>query len=552
MRPGLRIAALTLALTRLSSAATAAPEGGVPAAAEPARSAPLTTSTRQNAYTIPFRIEPAQTPSQQPVEVQLHVSTNGGTTWDLSSKVKPDKGGFVFRSPRDGDYWYSIRTVDAQGTVRPEGPLEPLLKVTVDTIAPRLELTAVRGAAGEIVARWQAVDPHLKVGSFKLEYQANSSELWEKVAVESPPAAMRHTFTGETTWWPRTANGPLLVRAEISDDAGNPAVSQAVVKPGPPPAPGDVARSLVPGQSPAGASNLAQPGSNLNDPTRWPIDRSTADPLSRDSGGYSPPAVSPPAAEPRGRDANWRMSNISDPRGNPGAAAAGPLSRGGPPGSPLDFSQLPSGQRPRMVNVRAFELEYEIDSVGSSGVGKVELWGTRDGGRNWSIFGVDPDNRSPLPVSIDAEGIYGFRIVVQSGSGLGGRPPADGDAPDIWIGVDLTKPSGRITSAEVAAEAGELAIGWEAGDDVLDTRPIAISFSAGAGGPWTPIAAGLENTGSYRWRLDNRVPDRIFLRLEVRDEAGNVGAFETAEAVSLDRHRPEGRIRGVRPLGPGN
>ena len=76
-----------------------------------------------------------------------------------------------------------------------------------------------------------------------------------------------------------------------------------------------------------------------------------------------------------------------------------------------------------MVNARAFELEYEIDSVGSSGVGKVELWGTRDAGRTWSIFGIDPDNRSPLPVNLEAEGIYGFRIVVQSGSGLGGRAP---------------------------------------------------------------------------------------------------------------------------------
>ena len=84
---------------------------------------------------------------------------------------------------------------------------------------------------------------------------------------------------------------------------------------------------------------------------------------------------------------------------------------------------------------------------------------------------------------------------------------------------------------------------------MLDARPIALSFGPGAGGPWTPIAAGLENTGSYRWRLDNRVPDRIYLRLEVRDEAGNVGTFETAEPVSLDRHRPEGRIRGVRPCG---
>jgi hypothetical protein len=547
MRPGLRIAAFFLALTPWGTAADAAPEGEFFAPAQPVRSAPLTTSTRQSAYTIPFRIEPPQTPGQQPVEVQLHVSTDGGATWELSSKVKPDKGAFVFRSPRDGDYCYSIRTVDAQGTVRPEGRLEPQLKVTVDTIAPRLELTAVRGAAGEIVARWRAVDPHLKAGSFKLEYQANSSELWEKVAVEPPPAAMRHTFTGETTWWPRTANGPLLVRAEISDDAGNPAVAQAVVKPGPPAEPGDVAHSLVPENSPAGASNPAKPSTNVNDPARWPIESSTATPLPRSSGGYSPPAI-----EPRPRDGNWRMSSISDPRGGQAAASAAGLSRGGPPGSPLDFSQLPAGQRPRMVNARTFELEYEIDSVGSSGVGKVELWGTRDGGRTWSIFGIDPDNRSPMPVNIDTEGIYGFRIVVQSGSGLGGRPPADGDAPDIWIGVDLTKPSGRITSTEVAAEAGELAIGWDAADDVLDTRPIAISFSATAGGPWTPIAAGLENTGSYRWRLDNRVPDRIFLRLEVRDEAGNIGAFETAEAASLDRHRPEGRIRGVRTLPPAN
>ena len=99
-------------------------------------------------------------------------------------------------------------------------------------------------------------------------------------------------------------------------------------------------------------------------------------------------------------------------------------------------------------------------------------------------------------------------------------------------------------------ETSELTIHWEAGDDVPDPRPISLSFSASAQGPWTPIASGLENTGSYRWRLDGRVPDRIYLRLEVRDEAGNVGTYDTAEPVALDRHRPAGRIRGVRPLGP--
>lgn len=527
------IAAMVFFPATIGSVGVAAPETG--AGGQQAPASPLATFTRQNAFTIPFRIEPAQAPSQQPVEVQLHVSTNGGSTWELASRVKPDKGAFVFRAPRDGEYWYSIRTVDAQGTVRPEGSPVPQLKVTVDTVAPRLELRAARGPAGEIVARWQAVDPHLKLGSFKLEYQASSSDPWERVAVESPPTAMRHTFSSEATWWPSAGSGPIVVRAEVTDQAGNPAVSQAVVKTTPA-GPGEVARSLVPEQPALGTDAP-------RDTTRWTADRLTNEPLGR--------SANADASEVR--DTNWRMAGSQQVRGPADqggfAQPANPAARGGPPGSPLDFSRLPPGQRPRMVNSRSFELEYEIDSVGPSGVSKVELWGTRDGGRTWSIFGVDPDNRSPMPVSLDGEGVFGFRVVVQSGSGLGGRPPAEGDAPDLWIAVDLTKPTGRITKTEVAAEAGELLIGWEADDAVPETRPIAISFSPHPGGPWTPIAAGLENTGSYRWRLDNRVPDRVYLRLEVRDEAGNVATFETAEPVSLDRHRPEGRIRGVRPLG---
>jgi hypothetical protein len=44
------------------------------------------------------------------------------------------------------------------------------------------------------------------------------------------------------------------------------------------------------------------------------------------------------------------------------------------------------------------------------------------------------------------------------------------------------------------------------------------------------------------------VPERVLLRLEVRDEAGNVASFDTPNPVGLDRYRPSGRIRGVRPL----
>lgn len=212
---------------------------------------------------------------------------------------------------------------------------------------------------------------------------------------------------------------------------------------------------------------------------------------------------------------------------------------------------LPPGERPRMVNSRLFELEYEIDSVGPSGIGRVELWGTRDGGQTWRSFTVDNDNRSPMLVQVADEGIYGFRIVVSNGVGLGGKPPKAGELPDLWVGVDQTKPSANIVSAQqgIDDEAGHLIISWQADDKMLAARPISLSFSQSRTGPWLPIASGLENTGRYAWPIDTRTPSQLYLRLEVRDEAGNVGIHDASEEVSIDQSQPTIRVRDVRPVG---
>jgi hypothetical protein len=560
----LTVAWTLMAAIGLTRCAAQQPPGGPPQ--------PIVTATRQNAFTIPFSINATKTSADQPVEAQLHLSTDQGATWAISSRVPPNKGSFVFRAPHDGEYWFSIRTVDAQGVTRPNGPMSPLLKVSVDTVAPRLDISVTRGPAGEIVARWQAVDPNIKLGSFKLEYQATSTGPWEKVAVESPPSAMKHTMSGEATWWPSGSTGPILVRAEISDLAGNPAVTQAVVKPGDvsslglPPPPGRISQTPTPAADPNGW----RPNDSPDDRTRWPPDRAQREPLATDRTAPSPtpatsavpstlpqdaympksaPAGFPDAPSPGGY-ADAAPAPIAQPASEPKRTVATPVSQStsGRPGSPLDFSVLPAAVRPRMVASLNFELEYEIEAVGPSGIGKVELWGTRDGGRTWSDYAVDNDQQSPMPVSVQGEGIYGFSILVQSGSGFGGRPPAEGDSPDIWIGVDLTAPTCKITGTAVSPDGTELTVTWEASDDVLDPRPITILFSETAAGPWTPLASGLENSGSYRWKLDNRVPPRIVLRLEVRDEAGNVATCDTNEQITLDRHRPEGKIRGVRPV----
>jgi hypothetical protein len=243
-----------------------------------------------------------------------------------------------------------------------------------------------------------------------------------------------------------------------------------------------------------------------------------------------------------------------DPNGSVAIAISPAVGGNMGSGGGADIPGLPPGERPRAVNSHLFQLEYDVDSVGSSGIGRVELWGTRDGGKTWQSFTIDNDNRSPLLVNVPEEGVYGFRVVVTNGAGFGGATPRSGDLPDLWVNVDLTKPTARIISAQQGSdsEVGHLIISWQADDRMLAARPVSLSFSSNRSGPWLPIASGLENTGRYAWPIDSRTPSQIYLRLEVADEAGNIGVHEASEPVLIDQSRPTVHVRGVRSVDAGN
>jgi hypothetical protein len=219
--------------------------------------------------------------------------------------------------------------------------------------------------------------------------------------------------------------------------------------------------------------------------------------------------------------------------------------------SPAESVTAPVGARPRQTSSRRFSLEYDIESVGPEGVSEVELWGTSDGGRTWIKWGSDPDKQSPFDVEVNGEANYGFRIVIIGRNGLATSAPRAGDAADIWVGIDLTRPKGRLLSAQYGQgpAAGKLDIRWEASDSNLSERPITLSISDRPDGPFTPIAAGLPNSGQYFWEFDPRSPRLIFLRLEIRDEAGNVAIDQLTEPIKVEGLEPRGRIRGFSPGG---
>jgi hypothetical protein len=506
--------------------------------------APPAIYTRQGRFAIPFRID-APADVSPPTKVRLFISEDAGAKWHLESEIIPTEQKFDFRSSHDGEYWFTIRSVDAQGRSYPDGAYEPQLRVVVDTLAPRLDLKAERGADGEIKVHWDVLDTSLDPATFKLEYQV-ASGAWQTLAIDPDSQHVaKLTLVGETLWWPPAGSGKIVLRANVSDRAGNPAVSQYPIE-------GNNS-STARGGTTTDMTVAKQPATTTPDGRKlleWPAEP-TSETLSRSLPGSGPGNGRRPA-----QDSSWRVSKgginndatLAPGRRLPAQTVAQETSLN--PATSGEFGSWPVGERPQMVNRRTFELDYEVEAVGNAGVAKVELWQTRDGGAHWQRFGRDDDNRSPIVVSVDAEGLYGFRVVVESGNGLTSDLPRDGDLPEVWINVDLTKPAAHITAADVGHDQGEITIRWDALDTSLESRPVSLWFSDQPGGPWTPIASGLENTGSFVWRLDNHVPQQVYLRLEVRDEAGNVGEDSTRAPILIDRQRPQGRIRGVRPAMP--
>jgi len=205
----------------------------------------------------------------------------------------------------------------------------------------------------------------------------------------------------------------------------------------------------------------------------------------------------------------------------------------------------------QIIGSNRFRLNYGIDSIDPSGVGKVVLWMTRDDGRTWKTWGTDPDRRSPFPVEVTEQGRYGFRIVVQSKDGLTGQGPSSGDDADIWIVVDTTAPLAQITSVPYGrgAEAGKLIINYRVADPLLTLRPITISYAANPAGPWETIKEGVRNENRFAWKVSREVPEQIFLKIEAADRAGNIGTHVLSQSVDVSGLVPRGTIHGVTPVG---
>lgn len=504
-----------------------------------AQTAPLYTNNPR--FRIPFQSDAAEMARIGASEVQLHVSTNGGASWSASQSVTPAEGRFTFEAPGNGAYLFSVRTIDKQGLAHPDGPLQPSLSVVVDDQPPRLKLGVASVSAEDMEAVWQADDEHLDLTTLRLEYLDAATGAWQPLSVGA-------TAIGSTRF--PAGTGSVMIRGSVSDLAGNSIAAETTGVSETPARP--AGRQTQPGRpdfrEPVAGSDAAADAQSLL----------TGGPRS----GANLPMILPNFSQASLAATPTALSSIGSAHISPapgtmpgGLLPTAPQSLGSPLTPGADHPLLASPPLPadvRRVNTRSFRIGYELQDVGPSGVGSVEIYITEDNGMKWFHYGTDADRVSPLELVVPRDGSYGFSIRVRNGLGVASDPPQPGEPAEIAIVVDQTAPIARLMPLQQGAIGGayQVRISWFVQDDFLADRPVALYQSESADGPWEPISGWIENQGRYLWTVTSLAPRSIYVRLEARDAAGNLTAAVTPQPLMIDTSRPTARILEVESVGP--
>lgn len=523
------------------------------------------------AFLIPIRVNDPK----RRAEVHkwcLWYSTDDGQVWQTVPSVPANQEGFTFRADKDGKYLFIMGEEDQHGNTVPHDPMRvrPQQCIVVDTQKPRVQVAAERLPSGEVQARWTVQEDHPESRSLRVEYHIDGTppDRWTPLPIDPQSAA------SETRFNPRTS-AAVRVRVQFRDRARNIGQGEGMVQAaggGGPPVFGAIPTTPANASGPPGILASRQTPRPVNDPpppdTLAPLPMSPREEQPMPSNGLAPQQPVDTSRSPYSSADTGRSPYPSADAGRPPQ----PLATG------AGFAPPPRGALPqlRIVNKREVKIEFEVAKVGPSGLGGADVYVTLDEGAHWNrVAGEPPLN---LPPSIDAgsnvpvrgsvsvqlpnEGvIYGFIVAVKSRAGLARPAPHPGEPPQLRLELDLSVPKAEMYEPRPdPRQANTLLLLWSAVDRNLADHPISLEWADRREGPWNRIGGdNLPNalppgvppmehvTGGYIWRLPERAPSRVYLKLTARDTAGNAALALTEKPVLIDLSVPETNVLGVVP-----
>jgi hypothetical protein len=318
-------------------------------------------------------------------------------------------------------------------------------------------------------------------------------------------------------------------------------------------------REPEPGSLGTGGTPTALSGHRAPGPDPWTAGQGVTPTVGLTSGTSGHPPTLP------------RLGPEPGPAPGPTMPAPSPVAStsGTPPGTPpappaTSFSSLSGGgmlPAVQLVNTPQYKIEFEVTRFGPSGVGGVDVYLTADDGKSWKQYPpadthpVLPQNAAPgaqtplrgsVTITLPREGVvFGISLVIRSRAGLCKPPPKPGDPPQVRVEVDTTLPTAELYAPIVdPARKDALLLRWTANDRNLTNTPITLEWKARKEDPWQVIGpAELPHTpgqpGQYSWQPPADIPPSVFLKLTVRDGAGNKAVAESTEPVLVDLIVPE-------------
>lgn len=237
--------------------------------------------TQKTNFKLPIRIDDKDRANIQ--EVRLYVKFGPIGPWQPIT-VPPSQSSFNYQAAQDGEYWFSVATLDRSGRQTPAdvSAEPPKLIVIVDTKPPDVALRKITAISGDVYVQCDTQDANLDPTRTKMEYLAKD-QTWKPM--ESLPEQ------GNTFRAPDLESCQGLVRATVFDRANNKAVSQLNLT-------ATEAANAVPSAVPGATEN--RPGSEIQ------------------QAGYRPPLYSmpkkemlPPTQEAAGSTPSHQMINTT-------------------------------------------------------------------------------------------------------------------------------------------------------------------------------------------------------------------------------------------------
>jgi hypothetical protein len=489
-------------------------------------------------------------------EVILFVKDGPLQAWSQADRAMPTQEKFLFKAQKDGEYWFTVVTVDRLGrpSVTDMSKQPPQAIVVLDREAPQVDIRCLPPSPQGQCVVCKVFDANPDTTSLSFEYQTGD-KVWRRLepmfdradtfcipsqAVFSGMVRVTATDrcgnTGRKEMNLQDSANSLHVAGNLNGSNASESKSPAVLPP-----------SLSQGASPALPRPTEQPlppktmttqvhpiPTSVGNAGVVQVDSKQPDASPLKSGPVLGPELSPGGAPQPG---SARMNP-----GKTGAAVATTPAVPESPAQPLNFKVN------EILNHTHVVLNYQIENKGKSGVGKVEVWVTHDHGQSWQRLAEDPDRESPAEFELPGEGVYGLTVVATNGLGFGGDPPAPGDTPAWVVEVDLTAPKAELLDVRPipGVQAGMMLVTWVASDKNMGHEPIDLYYAHSPKGPWQAMAHGLKNTGQYRWMAPSSVRGSVYVRMVVTDRAGNASEVQSTHAVQVDDlSRPNVRVIGV-------